>query len=1184
MPSCGSCVKPITSRRDAPAARARKMPGRTQLLLLVSCLPSGLALAQPEPSFEPRVVVVQFAPGVAIGDGAAKSGLDGFDRAAARYQVNAITRVFPFLDHVEPTAKTARNLAALRRTYYVRYTADADPRRAARELASAPDVTYAEPVPVHRVHGSTAPAEPDDALFGDQTYLRHMRLPQAWDVAKAEDGAPPVVIAIVDDGSDWRHEDLVANVWTNEDEIAGNGVDDDGNGFIDDVHGANFSNGDETDNDPSGKPGTPAWHGTAVAGAASAVTDNGTGLAGAAWNGQLMHVNAACPGEILAICFGFEGILYAAANGADVINASWNGFDGLQPSRMVAQALDLATDMGSLVVATAGNDSFNNDDFPSFPASYPRVLSVGATNRDSRRLAQFSQFGKTVNVFAPGTDIITTMPGDEYTFIASGTSFAAPLVSGVAALIKTRFPDMAPDVLREQLRLASETMDADNPAYAGQLGRGYVNAEASLRAASLPAVRARRWSWRDGDGDGRIDSGDEVTIKATLINYLADARQLTVELVAEEAYPYIRLPGSGQSVGRLDSGDSTQVTFRFEVARDAPAGYFVRLYVRIRDGPFTDEADAFRFRINQGLDLVHAALSALYVSTDGDNWTDNSGWDITMVPAEEELANWYGVGIFQGAVVELRLGQNNLTGPISPELGQLSQLREVYLFHNSLTGSIPPELGQLAQLRILNLQDNSLSGSLPPALGQLSQLSELVFDGNSLTGPLPPELGQLARLRWLHLGHNSLSGPIPSQLGQLTQLRGLELGSNSLTGPIPPELGQLSRLRGLGLYENSLTGPIPPALGQLSQLRDLALQDNSLSGPIPPELGRLARLRQFRVGGNSLTGSLPRSLLQLDSLTALVFDGQDVCAPGDDEFQAWLRSIQYVSGPTCARLQFADQVADQVFPLGQPTTALVLPEVTGGVAPITYALSPALPAGLGFTPEARTISGTPSAVTAAPVQYTYTATDAAGSAASLQFSITVYSPVAFADGVADQSFPRAQPIAPLVLPEAKGGMAPITYALSPALPAGLGFAPEARTISGTPTVVTMAPVRYTYAATGAAGSADSLHFNIEVYSPVATEQESLPESFAVRGNHPNPFAQSTRLEMDLPWPVRVTVEVLDMTGRRVLAVPAVELPAGWARGLELRAAALSSGLYLYRVHAESPEGSAVQTGRFVLIR
>ena len=361
----------------------------------------------------------------------------------------------------------------------------------------------------------------------------------------------------------------MANVWTNPDEIPDNGIDDDENGFIDDVHGVNFYNGDDTDNDPYRPEG---FHGTAVAGVAGAVTDNGIGLASAAWNARLMHIVGS-----------FEGILYAAANGADIINTSWSTpQEGTR--RMDDQVLDLATDMGALVVASAGNRSRRVDGLAHNPSAHPRVLSVGATEKNSLTKAGFSNYGKSVNVFAPGIDINMTTHSGGYTR-ASGTSLSAPLVSGVAALVKTRFPDLSPDELREQVRLASENMDAQNPAYAGQLGRGYVNAEAAVQAPAYPAVRVRSWSWSDADGDSQINSGDEVTISAAIVNYLEDARVLTVELAAADSYPFIEITRAEANVGSLERGNSTNVTFQFAVASDAPENHIVRFHTRIRDGP-----------------------------------------------------------------------------------------------------------------------------------------------------------------------------------------------------------------------------------------------------------------------------------------------------------------------------------------------------------------------------------------------------------------------------------------------------------------------------------------------------------------------------------------------------------------------------------------------------------------------
>ena len=302
-----------------------------------------------------------------------------------------------------------------------------------------------------------------------------------------------------------------------------------------------------------------------------------------------------------------------------------------------------------------------------------------------------------------------------------------------------------------------------------------------------------------------------------------------------------------------------------------------------------------------------AALEALYRATDGPNWRNSDNW-LTDAP----LGQWYGVTVnARGRVTRLDLAgrwdsdaqepvPHGLTGPIPPELGQLTSLTRLDLDANRLSGPVPPELGQLASLEWLDLGDNLLSGPIPSELGRLSELTGLDLWDNSLSGPIPPEFGQLASLITLNLGDNSLSGSIPAEFGQLSTLEYLQLGGNSLSGaippglgrlsnlealyvwnnnlsgPIPPELGQLSSLGSLGLGGNSLSGPIPPALGQLVNLTSISLWSNELSGPVPPELGRLGKLNYLNFDWNNLSGSVPPELGQLSSVESLLLRGNDL--------------------------------------------------------------------------------------------------------------------------------------------------------------------------------------------------------------------------------------------------------------------------------------------------------------------
>ena len=261
-----------------------------------------------------------------------------------------------------------------------------------------------------------------------------------------------------------------------------------------------------------------------------------------------------------------------------------------------------------------------------------------------------------------------------------------------------------------------------------------------------------------------------------------------------------------------------------------------------------------------------AALVALYEATNGPNWVNSDGW-LTDAPVGE----WHGVNVDAGGrVVVLGLGRNALTGPIPPELGNLSSLESLNLGGNALTGPVPPELGNLSSLVVLGLGESELTGPVPPELGNLSSLVSLVLGGNALTGPIPPELGNLSSLEYLFLYENELTGPIPPELGNLSSLKSLNLSVNALTGPIPPELGSLSSLHGLDLNGNALTGPIPPELGNLSSLVGLYLNGNAFTGPIPESFLGIRGLRRLYIGGN-----------------------ESLCVPNTAAFLAWLQSITW---------------------------------------------------------------------------------------------------------------------------------------------------------------------------------------------------------------------------------------------------------------------------------------------------
>lgn len=300
--------------------------------------------------------------------------------------------------------------------------------------------------------------------------------PLAW----ARSTGRGVVVADIDSGVDIDHPDLAANIWRNSDETCGNGVDDDGNGYVDDCVGW-----DAADNDSNPRPtGTGSFgaHGTHVAGIIAAAGDNGIGVVGVAPDAKVMAIKIGSGNGIAASSI-LTATMYAVDNGAKIINASWGTPPGTPRAGawLIEQAVRYASERGVLFVVAAGNDGVNIDLAPTWPASfanyYDNVLAIGAsTNRD--KIASFSNDGLTLGTFAPGWFIESTLPGNSYGMM-SGTSMAAPVVSGAAAILVARNPEKSVGWLRDVLPAYADDVDVRD----GTSGRG-----GRLNVASLVGV------------------------------------------------------------------------------------------------------------------------------------------------------------------------------------------------------------------------------------------------------------------------------------------------------------------------------------------------------------------------------------------------------------------------------------------------------------------------------------------------------------------------------------------------------------------------------------------------------------------------------------------------------------------------------------------------------------------------
>ena len=420
--------------------------------------------------------------------------------------ISSVERLF-----VGPERFEARKRAmGLNLWYKVTFDESTPVTRAASDIVAAggiQEINY-----VHEVNFTDAPETwPfDDPMLPDQWHYMNfgtgihqeegsdINLFPAWNVTT---GSPEVIVAVIDSGVDVDHEDLAWNMWVNEAELNGQpGVDDDGNGYVDDIHGFNFVVGNN--NQPVGQI-TAEEHGTHVAGTIAAVNNNGLGVSGIAGGDYA----AGKPGVRIMTCqtgpgsaFIAQAFVYAADNGAVISQNSWTcdpsytvvlesidyfnqcaGMENVEGDETGVQDGPMA---GGLTIFAAGNSSSSTTDI--FPANYENVLAVAAIGPDYK-LASYSNYGEWVDISAPGGDaqdmqqIMSTVPNNGYEAL-QGTSMACPHVSGVAALVVSAFggPGFTNDNLRTILTTGVRNIDEYNRSYVGRMGAGLVDAELCL--------------------------------------------------------------------------------------------------------------------------------------------------------------------------------------------------------------------------------------------------------------------------------------------------------------------------------------------------------------------------------------------------------------------------------------------------------------------------------------------------------------------------------------------------------------------------------------------------------------------------------------------------------------------------------------------------------------------------------
>ncbi len=547
-----------------PIANTSHGRGKEQISLLKN-IPQNIFPVRRDVPVLPDVIVVK-----RISNGLSKGG-EGF------LKVGAISE-----DHMFPAHRNKNTRLSL--IFQIRLLPGSDVFRSCEILSRDPQVIWAEPVYKLRPF-----YDPNDPQLDKQWYIDKVEARAAWDLRTDRE----VIIGIVDTGIYYDHDDLTDNIWTNPNEIPGDGIDNDNNGYVDDIRGWDFGGAQrgEPDNDPRERG---AIHGTGVAGVAGAVTDNGIGIASPAYRVRLMPVKTSVDADPENfIIYGYEGIVYAADNGAHIINCSFGGSGASNAGR---EAVDYARQKGALVVAAAGNE---NSAIPLYPAAYPGVLSVAATNQSDTR-ANFSNFGYWVDVSAPGDQIFSTWGPDDYEYLR-GTSFSSPLTASIAALIKGIHPERTGDQIGEQIRISTDPIDHLNASYAGKLGRGRVNAFRAL-TVDEPSIRIVNYNLLEGPGsnhDGIFDPGEFLFLTLHMRNYLAQAQGVNIKIKSN--HPDVKIQNDQFQVfnwNTMQSWNNQINPVRMEISPDAQRGQTVDVFVDLDANNGYQDFDHFAFDIS----------------------------------------------------------------------------------------------------------------------------------------------------------------------------------------------------------------------------------------------------------------------------------------------------------------------------------------------------------------------------------------------------------------------------------------------------------------------------------------------------------------------------------------------------------------------------------------------------------
>jgi subtilisin family serine protease len=636
------------------------------------------------PAYEQGEIIVKFKDEIDITfdykSNIPKCGFASIDNFINSNGVTEVDKVFKtakkdpgkrtYIDH---TGKE-KEVPQLFNIYLFKHDKAIDAKESAKIINEYPLVEYAEPNYLLYTMGNRD-TTPNDPLYPNQWYLEAINAPAAWDTVT---GDTTQVIAIIDTGVDWDHPDLDDNIWRNWDEIPDNGIDDDGNGYVDDIRGWDFVN---NDNDPDDKNS----HGTHVAGIAAAEGNNETGITGIAWNSKILPIKALDAGGYGVVSDLCESINYANQMNVSVINMSLGTYS---ESITLKNTIINSYINGIFSIAAAGNEGKDIEEtydpvkplfpeYPMFPAAWPIVIGVQTTNNWSN-FDQSGPFTSKYNedtffnyeVTAPGENIHSTIPNGFY-HSYSGTSMAAPMVAAAIVLLKSLYPQS--DIWTITLRIAMHN---------NQLNLfDLIYFEAPL---CDPSIFSHVLIDTIGDNDGKADPLETISIDITAINKGGGASNLWSKLSLNQYEDTADVNILADSVwfGSISPCARKQAinAFSFKIGEQVEQNQVLKFDIKFYDGSNLLKIETFEVLCENVFNLTGICDSLLVLTPDR-NWVINSPFKLSgqnakliIKPGTKLFCDGYDIILQDGATIYARGTKDSLV-EISRDIAEYTYFR-----------------------------------------------------------------------------------------------------------------------------------------------------------------------------------------------------------------------------------------------------------------------------------------------------------------------------------------------------------------------------------------------------------------------------------------------------------------------------------------------------------------------------